>query len=51
MLELDRPTLDWVSLARGMGVDAERVTDVPGLVRAYAAGLASGGPNLIEVVL
>jgi acetolactate synthase-1/2/3 large subunit len=51
MLSLDRPALDWVQMARSMGVDAVRVTECDELETALADGLASGGPSLIEVVL
>ena len=49
MLTVERPVLDWVSLARGMGVPGERVEDAPGLVNALARGFAEPGPYLIEV--
>lgn len=51
MLSLDNPPLDWVALARGMGVEAVRVDDVAGLIKAMRAGLAINGPYLIEVSL
>lgn len=51
MVELDRPAIDWVSLARGMGVDGERVEDCAGLAAALGRGLATPGPYLIEVLL
>ena len=51
MMTLDRPDLDWPSLAKGMGVDAERVTDAAGLCQALGRGLATPGPYLIEAVL
>lgn len=51
MLSLDRPNLDWVSLARGMGVEAMRADDAPTLARALDAGLASDGTFLIQVNL
>ena len=50
MMELNRPELDWVSLARGMGVEAVRVTDSTGLIKQLRAGLAAEGPYLIEAV-
>lgn len=50
MMELNRPDLDWVSLARGMGVEAEAVTDTDSLIKAFKAGLASEGPYLIEAI-
>jgi acetolactate synthase-1/2/3 large subunit len=49
MLEVDRPALDWVSLARGMGVPGERVEDAAGLVRALRRGFGEAGPYVIEV--
>ncbi|MGP9810397.1 acetolactate synthase large subunit [Rhodopseudomonas sp. NSM] len=49
MLSLDRPNLDWVSLARGMGVPARAVTSADELNKALDAGIAGSGPNLIEV--
>ena len=51
MLDLGRPDLDWVSLARGMGVEAVRATTADALNRAFAAGLEREGPYLVEVVL
>jgi acetolactate synthase-1/2/3 large subunit len=51
MLSLSRPNLDWVSMSKGMGVPAVRVTDCAQLAKAMSNGLSSGGPNLIEVVL
>jgi acetolactate synthase-1/2/3 large subunit len=51
MLSLDRPALDWVSLARGMGVEAARAETPDALARAFRAGLDAPGPYLIEVVL
>jgi acetolactate synthase I/II/III large subunit len=50
MMELDRPALDWVSLARGMGVEGERVMDSAALVTALERGLATPGPYLVEAV-
>jgi acetolactate synthase-1/2/3 large subunit len=50
MLALDRPDLDWQSLARGMGVEAARATTTSELVREFRRGLASPGPFLVEVV-
>jgi acetolactate synthase I/II/III large subunit len=51
MLDIGRPDLDWVSLARGMGVPASRATTADEFNRQLAAGLASAGPYLIEAVL
>jgi acetolactate synthase-1/2/3 large subunit len=51
MLDLSRPDLDWLMLARGMGVDGCRVESADVLNKALEAGLAVNGPSLIEVML
>ncbi|WP_418315076.1 acetolactate synthase large subunit [Piscinibacter sakaiensis] len=51
MLSLDRPALDWVSLARGHGVDGQRADDLDGLAKCLSRALAAPGPSLIEVVI
>jgi len=51
MMELDRPTLDWVKLAAGMGVDAIRVTNVKELNQALLTGLSTDTPYLIEAIM
>jgi acetolactate synthase-1/2/3 large subunit len=50
MLDIGRPDLDWVSLARGMGVPAVRVETMEEFNRGFAEGLATPGPYLVEVV-
>ncbi len=49
MLDLDEPALDWVSLARGLGVEAAVATDCEGLADLLDASLSRRGPFLIEV--
>lgn len=51
MFELQRPSLDWVSLARGMGVEAGRAVDGETLAREIQRGLSSEGPYLIEAAM
>ena len=51
MMELNRPDLDWVAMARGMGVEAGKASDVQTLVAQITKGLASEGPYLIEAQL
>src|SRR5918995_1713213 len=51
MMELDRPTLDWVDLAHGMGVEGGRAKTMEELERQLAAGLSSEGPYLIDLEL
>ena len=49
MLKIDRPTLDWVALARGMGVPGCAVTTADEFNKALAEAVAEQGPRLIEV--
>jgi acetolactate synthase-1/2/3 large subunit len=51
MLDLTRPELDFVSLARGMGVPATRVATAQDLVTELERSLTGDGPSLIEAVL
>jgi len=51
MLELTAPDLDFVSLAAGMGVPAERVTDAAAFTERLERSFTEPGPSLIEVVL
>ena len=51
MLDLDEPTLDWIALAKGMGVEAERATTVEEFARFFEGALSCRGPFLIEAVL
>ncbi|MBH1966046.1 MAG: acetolactate synthase large subunit [Comamonadaceae bacterium] len=51
MLTLDRPRADWVSLARGHGVEAERVADAAAFTQALQRAHATPGPRLIEVAM
>jgi len=51
MMDLDKPALDWVSLAAGMGVPARKVSTVTELEEAFSDANATPGPTLIEVRL
>ena len=51
MLSLNRPDLDWVAMAKGMGVDGTKVDDCEGLTKAFERGLDVQGPYLIEIAL
>ena len=51
MLDLGHPDIDWVGLAKSLGVPGARVTDMEGFNRRFAEGLATPGPYLVEVVL
>jgi acetolactate synthase I/II/III large subunit len=51
MLSLDNPALDWVSLAKGLGVEGKRVTTIDSFADAFRAALTMRGPFLIEVAI
>lgn len=51
MLSLDRPALDWVALAKGMGVPGRCVTTADDFNAALADAIAAQGPRLIEVAM
>ncbi|MGH7039822.1 MAG: thiamine pyrophosphate-dependent enzyme, partial [Stellaceae bacterium] len=51
MLDLDRPTLDFLTLARGMGVPGARVATMEDFNRRFTEGIATPGPFLVEVIL
>ncbi len=48
MLDLGNPELNWVDLARGMGVEATRATNVAEFEAAFASAMGQRGPRLIE---
>ena len=49
MLKIDRPTIDFVALAKGMGVPGRAVTTADEFNKALAQAVAEPGPRLIEV--
>lgn len=51
LLELDRPDLDFVALANGMGVPATRVTDAAEFTTQLERALSEPGPALIDAIL
>jgi acetolactate synthase I/II/III large subunit len=51
MLDLSRPDLDFVALARGMGVPATRATTAEELTAQLEGAIAEPGPALVEAVL
>lgn len=51
MLTIGRPDIDWVALARGMGLEASRVASIGEFGRQMQRSLQLGGPSLIEVAL
>jgi acetolactate synthase-1/2/3 large subunit len=51
MLSLSRPAIDFVALARSMGMPAGRATTADELVEQLRRALAEPGPHLIEAVV
>ena len=51
LLDLSNPDLDWVKLAEGMGITAERVTSVEQFDQAMNRAMSTPGPHLIDVLL
>ncbi|ASY70650.1 acetolactate synthase large subunit [Sinorhizobium fredii] len=51
MLELDEPPLDWVSIARGMGVEAARANSCEEFGDLLDSVLLRRGPFLVEAVI
>jgi acetolactate synthase I/II/III large subunit len=49
MLKIDRPTLDFVAMAKGMGVPGRAVTTADEFNKTLAEANAEAGPRLIEV--
>ena len=51
LTDLSHPPIDWVSLARGLGVPGRRVERAEELAAALERSLSEAGPHLIEAVL
>ena len=51
MLNLDEPALDWVAMARGMGVEAARATTAEEFTKLFKGALGRKGLFLIEAVI
>ena len=51
MLSLDDPSLGWVELAKGMGIEGVRANSVAEFSANFSASLRQRGPFLIEVLL
>jgi acetolactate synthase I/II/III large subunit len=51
LMGLTQPAIDWVSLAKGMGVPGAQVETAEDLARELERALAEAGPQLIEAIL
>jgi acetolactate synthase-1/2/3 large subunit len=51
MIDIDRPTIDWVAMAKSMGVPGTSVSTVEDFHAAMVRSVDADGPVLIEVKL
>ncbi len=51
LLDIDDPALDWVALARGMGIEGCRATSAEQFDDMLASAMAATGPRLIEAAM
>ncbi|MEO6727034.1 MAG: acetolactate synthase large subunit, partial [Blastocatellia bacterium] len=51
LIRLNNPSIDWVSISKGLGVPAVRVETAEDLARELERALVTQGPQLIEAVL
>ena len=51
MLTLDKPNIDWVSIAKGMGIHAVKADECESFIRAIKIAFKNKGPFLIELVI
>lgn len=51
LLDLGDPRIDWVSMAKGMGVDAVRCETAEQFEAAFARAMAEPGPKFIEAAI
>ncbi|MEE8495059.1 MAG: thiamine pyrophosphate-dependent enzyme, partial [Xanthomonadales bacterium] len=51
MFDLSMPDINWVEIARGMGVPATRASTAEEFHRQFADAMANHGPQLIEAMV
>jgi acetolactate synthase-1/2/3 large subunit len=51
MIDIDRPSIDWLAMAKSMGVPAVSVDTAEGFYKAMVDSSREQGPTLIEVRL
>lgn len=50
-MDMDNPAIDFAGVAKSMGMPSQVVTDPAQLADVLKAAMASGGPNLVEVIV
>jgi acetolactate synthase-1/2/3 large subunit len=51
MLEIDKPSIDWVQIAGGMGIPATSATTAEEFYQQLSEAMAHKGPRLVEAVV
>ncbi|MFD2136692.1 thiamine pyrophosphate-dependent enzyme [Novosphingobium resinovorum] len=51
MIDIDRPTIDWVAMAKSMGVPGVQVSSAEDFHKEMVRSAQTDGPCLIEVKL
>jgi acetolactate synthase-1/2/3 large subunit len=51
MLDLDRPSIDFVHLARGLGLQAARAESAEEFADELARALSTPGPSVVEAIV
>ena len=51
MLDLGKPSLDWQSIAQGMGVSASRAISAEQFAEQFETAMQIKGPHLIEAIV
>ena len=50
-MDMDNPAIDFAGVAKSMGMPSQVVTDPTQLAEVLKTAMASGGPNLVEVIV
>lgn len=50
-MDMNDPAIDFVGVARGLGMNAQCITEPAALADTLRAAMASGKPNLVEVIV
>lgn len=50
-MDMDNPAIDFAGVAKSMGMPSQVVTDPTQLAEVLKTAIASGGPNLVEVIV
>jgi benzoylformate decarboxylase len=50
-MDIDQPAIDYLALAQSMGISSRRIDKAADIAPAIEAGIASGKPNLIEILI